>query len=70
MNRKTAEDMKTVTDKIRADCLLRADAVTMNNGERWCAGTEYPSNNTMKMQKRCEMCTRWIGNRFYKNVLP
>ena len=68
MNRETFESMKTVNDKIRADCLLRADTFVLNNGERWCAGTEYPSHNILKIQERCEMCSRWIGNRLkYKD---
>ena len=59
----TFERMKTIDNKIRADCFLRANAVVLNNRERWCAGTEYPSRGILVIQKRCERCSLWIGNR-------
>lgn len=63
----TFERMKTIDNKIRADCFLRANAVVLNNRERWCAGTEYPSRWKLVIQKRCERCSLWIGNRMAKD---
>ena len=69
-NRATKLIMDRVTDKIRESCFTRANNYTLENGETWCKGTEYPSgsygHNVLKVQSRCEMCSRWIGNRFYK----
>ena len=69
-NRATKLSMDKVTDKIRESCFTRANNYTLENGETWCKGTEYPSgsygHNVLKVQPRCEMCSRWIGNRFYK----
>ena len=57
-NRATKLIMDKVTDKIRESCFTRANNYTLENGETWCKGTEYPSgsygHNVLKVQPRCE----------------
>ena len=44
-NRATKLIMDRVTDKIRESCFTRANNYTLENGETWCKGTEYPSGS-------------------------
>ena len=50
-NRATKLIMDKVTDKIRESCFTRANNYTLENGETWCKGTEYPSGSYGHIRK-------------------